>query len=92
MESNKFKVGDRVKCTQERGVDFGTVRRIIDEDTVEIICKDEYSDRIFIALTKHLELFQLPKIFCEGLGCIHNWIDVGFNFTKEVCSKCNEER
>lgn len=24
--------------------------------------------------------------------CDHNWVDVGFHFTKIVCSKCNKEK
>lgn len=24
--------------------------------------------------------------------CQHSWVDVGFRFTKEVCSKCNKDK
>lgn len=82
MGSNKFKVGDKVKYTWEYGAEIGTITQIIDDNSVQISCKDDYSDRIFCANIKYL----------EHLDCAHKWIDVGFNFTKDVCYYCNKEK
>lgn len=27
-----------------------------------------------------------------GYGCVHEWVDVGFQFSKIVCKKCNVEK
>ncbi len=37
--------------------------------------------------------YELPKTSNEQTpACVHNWVEIGFNFTKIVCSKCNMEK
>lgn len=77
-----FKVGDEVGV---RGTTIcGIIKEIVDNKAK--IPLSDYVDGYY-------EFSDIYKVYQDSAQeCSHKWIDIGFNFTKEVCYYCDKEK
>jgi len=76
MESGAAIYG--IECSPRGGVSY-IIQKSMLEAELKLICKD----------------YHYYSIISKGSSnyyCNHEWIDVGFHFTKLVCKKCDKEK